>query len=268
MLAQLRFFLTILACIFLFCFSAGCAALFDGFARPADTGSFSAEDRSNTLAPQQPQHDSSYVYMQNPNEGSLWTPYNSRSFLFGDNKARNINDIVTVNIVESADASRNATTKLDRKGGIKSDITKFFGSPDLTFGMGNLWGKNTKGQTAATRVDQPFQPELETETENSFNGSGSTVRKDKFISTISARVCEIYPNGNMLIKGNREVTINSEKQFINLSGIIRPEDVSSDNVVLSTAIADAKISISGKGVITDKQAPGFGHRFFDYVWPF
>jgi flagellar L-ring protein precursor FlgH len=209
-----------------------------------------------------------YVYVANPHEGSLWTPYNSRSFLFGDNKARTINDIVTIKIMESSDASRNATTKLSRKGEMKSGIGKFFGSPDLTFGMDNLWGKNTDAKTAAGRVEQPFQPELETTTENSFNGDGSTVRKDKFIATISAKVFEVYPNGNMLIKGNREVSINNEKQFIELSGIIRPEDISFDNVVVSTAIADAKISISGKGVIADKQNPGYGHRAFDWVWPF
>lgn len=209
-----------------------------------------------------------YVYMQNPHEGSLWTPYNSRSFMFGDNKARGINDIVTIQIMETSDASRNATTELSRKSGMSSNITKFFGSPDLTFGMENLWGKNTKAKTAAERVDQPFKPELDTTTENSYNGEGSTTRKDKFIATISAKVCEVYPNGNMLIKGNREVNINNEKQYIYLSGIIRPEDISAKNVVVSTAIADAKISISGKGVIADKQSPGNGHRFFDYIWPF
>lgn len=209
-----------------------------------------------------------YVHVPNPHEGSLWTPYNSRSFLFGDNKARTINDIVTVQISESSDASRNATTKLSRKSGMSSGISKFFGSPDLTFGLDNLWGKNTKAKTADERVEQPFQPELDATTENSFNGDGSTVRKDKFIATISAKVCEVYPNGNMLIKGNREVSINNEKQYIQLTGIIRPEDISFDNIVVSTAIADAKISISGKGVISDKQSPGFGHRAFDWIWPF
>ncbi|MCX8043194.1 MAG: flagellar basal body L-ring protein FlgH [Desulfobacterota bacterium] len=209
-----------------------------------------------------------YVSINNPYEGSLWTPYNSRAFLFGDNKAITVNDIVTVKIMESSDASRNATTKLSRKNSMKSGITKFFGSKDLSFGMDNLWGKNTDATTAADRTKTPFQPELESATENSFNGDGSTARKDRFIATISARVCEVYPNGNMLIRGNREITINNERQFITLSGIIRPEDISYDNVVISTAIADAKISITGKGIISDKQSPGFGHRVFDWIWPF
>ncbi len=178
-----------------------------------------------------------------------------------------MNDILTVKIIEIADASRNASTKLARKNGMSSSITKFLGSP-LSFGMDNLWGKNTGAATAAERAERPFKPELESTTKNSFDGSGSTIRRDKFIATVSVRVVDVYPNGNMFIKGKKEVTINNEKQYIWLSGFVRPEDVSFDNVVLSSAIADAKISISGKGVIADKQAPGFGHRIFDWVWPF
>ena len=208
-----------------------------------------------------------YVYTRNPYEGSLWVPHNSRTFLFGDNKARNVNDILMVKIMESADATRNATTDLSSKGEMNSGITKFFGS-DLTFGLDNLWGKDTGAATAAQRVERPFAPELETSTDNSFKGSGQTVRKDSLVATISAKVTNVYPNGNLFIMGRREVTINNEKQVIQLTGIVRPEDIDPDNSVISTAIADARISIAGKGVISDKQDPGYGHRMFDFVWPF
>lgn len=208
-----------------------------------------------------------YYYADYPYEGSLWSPHNSRSFLFVDNKARNINDIVTVRIIEQSDATRNATTQLSRQAGLKSNITKFFGAP-LDFGLENLWGKNTGVATAAERSETPFQPDIETDSQNTFKGSGSILRKDKLIATITAKVIAVYPNGNLQIKGNREITINNEKQFIFLSGIIRPEDISADNTVVSTAIADAKISITGSGVISDKQDPGYGHRLFDWIWPF
>jgi flagellar L-ring protein precursor FlgH len=141
------------------------------------------------------------------------------------------------------------------------------GSP-LDFGHENLWGKNTGAATARGRTETPFDPEIDTDSQNSFDGAGSTLRKDKILATLSAKVVDVYPNGNMLIMGNREVTLNNEKQYITLSGIIRPDDISNDNVVLSSAIADAKISLSGKGVIADKQNPGFGHRVFDFIWPF
>jgi len=206
-------------------------------------------------------------YPRNPYEGSLWTPANSRSFLFEDNKARNVNDILTVRIMEVSDATRNATTKLSRKGGLKSSIAKLFGSP-LDFGMDNIWGRKTGVDTYDERVEQPFKPEIETGSQNSFDGSGTTSRKDSLITTISVKVMQVYPNGNMFIKGKREITINNERQNIFLSGIVRPEDITADNVLVSTAIADAKISISGKGVIADKQSPGFGHRAFDFLWPY
>ncbi|MCP4716011.1 MAG: flagellar basal body L-ring protein FlgH [Deltaproteobacteria bacterium] len=208
-----------------------------------------------------------YSQVRNPHQGSLWVDGSSRSFLFGDNKAMSVDDIVTVRISEVADASRNATTSLKRNGSMKSNIAKFFGS-DLTFGLDNLWGKNTGADTYAARTKDPFAPDIETDSENDFNGTGSTSRKDKLIATISARVVRVYPNGNMFIKGKREVNINNEKQFIFLSGLVRPEDVSPNNVILSSNIAEAKISLSGKGVIADKQKPGYGHRLFDVLWPF
>jgi len=252
----------------------GCVCIMMGVHFFSCTPLLATHDTGNVVIPQEierkhelPEKRTGFIERENPYEGSLWRANNSRTFLYADSKARNINDIVTIKIVEQADASRNATTKLTRKGGMKSALSKFFGSP-LDFGMENLWGKKTGVSTAAERVDQPFSPDLDTTTQNSFDGAGSTVRQDSLVATISARVVDVFPNGNMMIEGQREVTINEEKQYIYLSGVIRPEDVSPENVVSSTAIADAKISISGKGVITDKQSPGFGHKVFDKVWPF
>ena len=244
-----------MAC-FVVCFVSGCSA-------PLKNRSLISQNAQNNPGNAQ----NTYYYTNNPYEGSLWTPCNTRSFLFVDNKARNINDIITVKITEEADAKSDANTKVSRKGGLKSNITKFFGST-LSFGMDNLWGKNTGAATAAERVERPFKPDIETSSENSFDGKGSTARKEKLVATISAKVVNVFPNRNMFIRGEREVRINDEKQLISLSGIIRPEDINSDNIVVSSAIADAKISISGKGVVADKQDPGYGHRFIDWAWPF
>jgi len=253
----ITFFLLLTAC-------AGPLAT-DAFLEPEASDTFTetayGKDHPHTNAQQM------YIDVNNPHEGSLWSTQSRYGSLFGDTKARNINDILTVNIVETTDVSRDASTKLSSKGTTKSGITKFLGSP-LTFGLDNLWGKKTKATTAAERVERPFSPELASESENSYNGSGSTERKDRFLATLSARVINVYPNGNMLIKGNREITVNREKQHINLIGLVRPEDVSADNVVLSSAIADAKISITGKGVIAEKQSPGYGSRLYEWLWPF
>lgn len=76
------------------------------------------------------------------------------------------------------------------------------------------------------------------------------------------------PNGNLKIKGTREVTVNNEKQLITLSGIIRSRDISPDNIVLSTYISDAMIAYSGDGIVNERQRPGWLARILDVVWPF
>jgi len=76
------------------------------------------------------------------------------------------------------------------------------------------------------------------------------------------------PNGNLAIQGSRQVQVNNENQFINIQGVVRSEDISSNNIVLSTFIADAKIELSGRGVISDKQRVGWLTRILDWVWPF
>jgi flagellar L-ring protein precursor FlgH len=256
---KMRDFLALKTCVLCFFLAAvmtGCATLMKGMPgqkHPVQAGSLRVIPQGEEVTPQEAK---SYVYEENPYEGSLWAPQNSRAHLFMDTKARYINDILTVKIIEASDASRNAATKVTRKGGLKSKVVNFFGSP-LDFGLETLWGK-----------DEPFEPTIITESENDFNGAGTTIRKDKLIATITAKVVDVYPNGNMTIEGRREVTVNNEKQYIILSGIVRPEDISSDNVVFSTTIADAKITLSGKGVIADKQKPGWGHRVFDWLYPF
>ncbi len=85
---------------------------------------------------------------------------------------------------------------------------------------------------------------------------------------IAGRVVKVLENGNLLIEGRKQVTINDEDQYIVITGIIRPQDVSPDNTVDSKNIADARIIYTGAGVVTDKQRPGWGTRILDWIWPF
>ena len=85
---------------------------------------------------------------------------------------------------------------------------------------------------------------------------------------ITAQVIHVLPNGNLVIQGSRQVQVNNENQFINISGVIRPEDISSNNIVLSTFIADATIELTGQGVISDNQRPGWLARILNWIWPF
>jgi flagellar L-ring protein precursor FlgH len=85
---------------------------------------------------------------------------------------------------------------------------------------------------------------------------------------MTATVTNVLPNGNLMIQGMREVVLNDEQQIIVLTGIVRPQDVSQDNTVLSTYIANARIEYTGSGVVTERQSPGWADRILTTVWPF
>jgi flagellar L-ring protein precursor FlgH len=191
-------------------------------------------------------------------EGSLWEERSSSFYM--DNTARRINDILTIKIDEISKASQQVSTKTSRDSSILASIAKFLGSP-LDFGLENLWGKDSTG------ADLPFIPEITSSAKSSHSGSGKITGSGKLSAEITAKVIEVMPNGNLIIEGRKEVTIDKEKRFIILSGIVRPEDVEFDNTVSSSKIADARIEYTGTGVISDKQSPGFLHRVFDWVYP-
>jgi flagellar L-ring protein precursor FlgH len=178
-------------------------------------------------------------------EGSLW---NSSVFysLYADVKARNVGDIVTINIVESASASKNATTKTSKTSSLGASW-----SGVLSKLSGDWVGSDQKAAFA-----------------NSFDGEGATTRNSSLNAYITVRVIQVLPNGNLVVQGSREVQVNNENQFINIQGVIRPEDISSANIVLSTFVADAKIELTGQGVVSDKQRVGWLTRILDWVWPF
>lgn len=188
--------------------------------------------------------------------GSLWQGEGKHSLLFADHKARRLNDIVTIRIVESAKGSKSATTQTSRETTHQTAITKLFGLP-TDLGIRNLFGLGTA-----------FSPSLDASSTSEFDGSGTTTREGTLTATLTARVVEVFPNGNLRIAGKREVVINNERQYLILTGIIRPEDINANNEVASTAIADAQILYTGRGVLDEKQAPGWLTRFLDKVWPF
>lgn len=181
--------------------------------------------------------------------GSLWQDGNGRAYMFEDLRASRVGDIVVVQIVEQHSGSKSATTAADRDSSYDGSLGgSFLGLNDL----------------ASALVDGV---ELNASTESEFEGSGSTSREDTLTGTIAARVVEVLPNGDMRIKGKREVTVNSEKQTMIISGIVRRIDLDTTNTVLSSAIADAKIEYSGLGVVDDVQRPGWGVRIADWLLP-
>lgn len=191
-----------------------------------------------------------------PSQGSLWTPQ-SRS-LFEDTKARNTGDTIVVDIVENTSSNMDVNTQTGR------DSQMNIGVPNL-FGFMQHFGTSSstppsKGLMADKMVGTTYS--------NAFTGKGKNDRSGSITASIAARIVSVLPNGNLSLFGKRAMKVNGEVQYIIVSGIVRPEDISSDNRVQSTYLANSRIEYYGRGVLADKQKPGWGTRLFDNLWPF
>jgi flagellar L-ring protein precursor FlgH len=184
-----------------------------------------------------------------PTDGSIWREDAPLSMLFVDQKARTVGDLVTVSIVEVASASKEATTQTGRTSSVSAGVDAFFGLE-----------KYVPPGANPAKVGGSLS--------NSFDGNGKTARSGKVTATVTAVVTQVLPNGNLVIEGSREVTVNNERELIVVSGIVRPKDISPGNVVLSTALGQGQIAYYGSGIIAEKQRPGWLGRALDAVWPF
>ena len=196
-------------------------------------------------------------------EGSLWQANSSLNGMFIDTKARNIGDIVTVRIEESAKATNKANTETERGSGLEAGIDKLFGLED--WWTNNIL-TNVKGDWP--KIDPFGNPSIKGSMKSEFEGDGETSRSGTLDAFITCRVMEVMPNGNLKIVGTREVMVNYENQMIILSGVIRPRDIAEDNIIKSTFVSDAKIAYSGSGVVNDRQRPGWLSNLMNTVWPF
>jgi flagellar L-ring protein precursor FlgH len=186
-------------------------------------------------------------------QGSLWQ-HSNRS-MFSDRKAQNVGDIVTVLISESASASKKASTSTDRTSSMSAGIPNFFGLENASIFSGD-------------DPDIDLNNLVNAEFANEFDGNGSTSRKEDLVASLTTQVVGRYPNGQLKIRGGKEVMVNNEVQIIYLTGIIRPVDITAANTVSSEKILNARISYTGKGAISDKQKPGWAMRILDNAWPF
>jgi len=196
-------------------------------------------------------------------DGSLWQAHNSLNVMFMDTKSRNVGDIVTVEIDESAKASNKANTETGRTSSLEAGIEKLFGIED--------WWTNQilpKINNDFPRIDPFGNPSVKGSMKSKFAGDGATTRSGTLSAFITCRVVDVKANGNLKIVGTREVMVNNENQLIILSGIIRPRDISDENVIMSTFISNAKIAYSGSGIVDDRQRPGWLANLLNNVWPF
>jgi len=182
--------------------------------------------------------------------GSIWQA-SSRS-ITEDVKAYQRGDIITIVISETSTASKQAATSTER-------------SSSVTAGIPNLLGLEKFGMI---KNNLDLNNLINASGDSKYAGTGSTSRQDNLTATISAKVTDVLANGNLQIEGRRNVKVNGEDQEIILTGTVRPVDISTNNTVNSIFVADAKISYSGRGVISDRQSPGWLMNILDKIWPF
>lgn len=169
--------------------------------------------------------------------------------LYTDKKAKRAEDVITVLIMENAKASNDTKSATDKSQEAGVDI-----NPLAVTWAGAAASEYTPKVGFGGSVSQKY------------NGKGATSRAGEVKATLSARIVAVYDNGNLLIEGNKEVEVNNEKEILRVSGIVRPEDISSDNTVLSEKIADARIQYTGTGDNHNAARPGWLARFFNWVF--
>ncbi len=184
--------------------------------------------------------------------GSLWRA-GSRSF-FRDQRARNVGDILTVNINIDDRASLQNSTQRDRSSETNAGVGSFFG---LENALGVLFPDG-------------FDPDnmVEMQSGSSSAGSGTINRAERVSLTIAAVVTAVLPNGNLVIQGRQEVRTNRELRELLVSGIVRPNDISSENTIDHTQIAEARISYGGRGDVSRVQSPPAGQSVVERFSPF
>jgi flagellar L-ring protein precursor FlgH len=183
---------------------------------------------------------------------SLWRT-GARSF-FKDQRARAIGDILTVEIdIDDRAELSNATTR--RRGSAE------------TMGLPSFLGLESNLKNVLPEEVRPDSL-VDFNSDGSSNGTGTIKRDERVTLKVAAVVTQILPNGNLVIQGTQEVRVNFERRDLNITGVIRPEDITSANAISYDKIAEARISYGGRGQITDVQQPRYGQQLFDIIAPF
>ncbi len=182
-----------------------------------------------------------------PNAGGIYQPDYGLS-LFSDRRASRVGDIVTVRLQERTTSSKSADTAIKKDNDITFNEPNILGAP-ISIGDYSL----------ETGVSQ----------ERDFAGSASSDQSNRLDGSITVSVAEVLPNGLLRVQGEKWLTLNRGDEFIRVRGLIRPEDIDSDNSITSTKLADAHISYSGKGELADANKLSWISRFFNNpLWPF
>jgi flagellar L-ring protein precursor FlgH len=177
--------------------------------------------------------------------GAIWQPGQGRSLL-EDRRAKYVGDIITINLVERTSAQKNANSSTDRKSNVSGGIGAISGLP-----LSGLAGLSAEAGTASA-----------------FEGKGAAAANNAFSGTITVTVIDVLANGNLLVSGEKMLTINQGNEFIRFSGIVNANNITASNTVQSTQVADARMEYRGSGLVEEANSMGWLHRFFNFINPF
>ena len=179
-----------------------------------------------------------------PANGAIFQAANGYAALYEGSRAKRVGDPLTIVLVEKTAASKSAGSKLDSSGGLSL-------TPPTT-GALSLF-KKTDASASGTR---------------NFTGTGTADQANSLSGEVSVTVAEVYPNGTMLVQGQKRVTLNRGDEYLQIKGVVRTADIDADNRVLSTRVADAKIAYTGKGDVARASRQGWFSRFLSVISPF
>jgi flagellar L-ring protein precursor FlgH len=180
-----------------------------------------------------------------PSNGAIFNVASARP-LFEDRRARFVGDTLTINIAEKVQASKKSENKASRNQSVNVSVPTIVGMPF----------KGAQG-TAVSASDV-----------NNFTGSGQNTSSNDFTGTITVTVIEVYPNGNLLVSGEKQIGLKEGEEFVRFSGVVNPNTIASANTVTSTQVADARIEYKANGFIDSAQVMGWLGRFFLSFLPF
>lgn len=180
-----------------------------------------------------------------PADGAIFMPGQGLA-LFEDQKARRVGDLLTVLLVERTDAQKKANTATKKETSAGIDGPTLLGRPVTAGGVPIL--------------------EAELGAKQSFSGGGGSTQSNALSGSLGVIVVRVLPNGTLMVRGNKELTLNQGAETVMVEGLVRPQDIRSDNTLTSDRIANARITYAGKGALADSNSMGWLARFFNSAW--
>jgi flagellar L-ring protein precursor FlgH len=180
-----------------------------------------------------------------PPNGSIFQAASGYAPLTSGSRASMVGDVLTITLVEKTQASKSNTADTSRNGSISL-------TPPTTGLLSKLVSPSDVGSSGT----------------NAFTGKGAATQSNALSGEVTVTIAQVYPNGTMLVRGQKALTLNRGDEYIQISGIVRAADISPDNRIPSTRVADAKIIYTGKGEIARASRQGWLQRFFTMISPF